>query len=164
MTAEVVNFDVYRTIAEVSVTLTGFIGIVVVLQHRDRHFSQLGLATILGTSLGAVLFSFLPDLLDGVIGLDAAWRVSNGAFGLYHLFLIANHQFRQRSIRANTPVQLAITLASFPVVGLKLAVGLGFLMPWAFEIYLLGLVWCVGISGYLFSMILLDSAKREVRA
>ena len=55
-------------------------------------------------------------------------------------------------------------VASFPVVGLKLAVGLGFLMPWAFEIYLLGLVWCVGISGYLFSMILLESAKREVRA
>jgi hypothetical protein len=40
------NFDSYRTIAEMSVSLTGFIGIVVVLQHRDKSFSQLGLATI----------------------------------------------------------------------------------------------------------------------
>ena len=159
-----INYDAFRVIAEVAVTLTGFIGIVVVLRHRDRPFSRLGLATILGTSIGAVMFSFLPDLLDGVIGVDAAWRVSAGTFGLYHLFLIINHQVRQRSIRANTPVQLAITLASLPVVGLKLAVGLGFLMPWAFEIYYLGLLWCVGIAAYLFAMILFDASDAEVAA
>jgi hypothetical protein len=158
---DTVNYDAFRVIAEVAITLTGFIGIVVVLHHRDRPFSRLGLATILGTSIGAVLFAFLPDLLDGVIGVDAAWRVSAGAFGLYHLFLIVNHQVRQRSIRANTPIQLIITLASLPVVGLKLAVGLGYLMPWAFEIYYLGLLWCVGIAACLFAMILFDANDAE---
>ena len=47
------NFDSYRTIAEISVALTGFIGVVIVLQHRDKPFSRLGLTTILATSLGA---------------------------------------------------------------------------------------------------------------
>jgi hypothetical protein len=98
VTPDTVNYDAFRVIAEVAVTLTGFIGIVVVLRHRDRPFSRLGLATI---------------------------------------------------------------LASLPVVGLKLAVGLGFLMPWAFEIYYLGLLWCVGIAAYLFAMILFDASDAE---
>ena len=153
------NFDSYRTIAEMSVSLTGFIGIVVVLQHRDRSFSQLGLATIFGTSLGAALFSFVPDFLRNFLSPDTAWRVACGTFGLYHLFLIINHQVRQRSIRSNTPVQLAITILSFPVVGLKLAVGLGFLLSYAYDIYYLGLLWLVGIAAYLFAMILFDQPE-----
>jgi hypothetical protein len=37
----------------------------------------------------------------------------------------------------------------------------GFLMPWAFEIYYLGLLWCVGIAAYLFAMILFDASDAE---
>jgi len=66
------NFDSYRTIAEISVGLTGFIGIVLVLQHRDKSFSQLGLATILGTSLGAMMFSFVPEFLLNLFSADNA--------------------------------------------------------------------------------------------
>ncbi len=153
------NFDSYRTIAEMSVTLTGFIGIVVVLRHRDKSFSRLGLATIFGTSLGAAMFSFLPDFLWNFLKPDIAWRVACGSFGLYHLFLIINHQARQRSIRTNTPIQLIITILSFPVVGLKIAVGLGFLLSYAYDIYYLGLLWLVGIAAYLFAMILFDEPE-----
>ena len=103
------NFDSYRTIADISVALTGFIGIILVLQHRDKPFSRLGLTTILGTSLGAMMFSFVPDFLGNFLSADTMWRVACGSFGLYHLFLIINHQAKQRSIRSNTPVQLAIT-------------------------------------------------------
>jgi len=103
------NFDSYRTIADIAVALTGFIGIIIVLQHRDKSFSQLGLSTILGTSLGAMMFSFVPDFLGNFLGSDTTWRVSCGSFGLYHLFLIINHQTRQHSIRSNTPIQLIIT-------------------------------------------------------
>ena len=153
------NFDSYRTIADIAVALTGFIGIILVLKHRDKSFSRLGLSTIFGTSLGAMTFSFVPDFLGNFLGSDTTWRVSCGSFGLYHLFLIINHQARQRSIRSNTPIQLAITLLSFPVVGLKLAVGLGFLLPYAYDIYYLGLLWLIGVTAYLFAMILFDDAE-----
>ncbi len=153
------NFESYRTIADISVALTGFIGIILVLQHRDKSFSRLGLATILGTSLGAMMFSFVPDFLGNFLSSDTTWRVSCGSFGLYHLFLIINHQTRQRSIRSNTPIQLAITLLSFPVVGLKIAVGMGLLLSYAFDIYYLGLLWLVGIAAYLFAMILFDDSE-----
>ena len=153
------NFDSYRTIADISVALAGFIGIILVLQHKDRSFSRLGLSTILGTSLGAMMFSFVPDFLGNFLSAETAWRVACGSFGLYHLFLIINHQARQRSIRTNTPIQLIITLLSFPVVGLKIAVGLGFLLAHAYGIYYLGLLWLVGVSAYLFAMILFDRSE-----
>lgn len=158
------DFDSYRTIAEISVALTGFIAIILVLQHRDKSFSQLGLATILGTSLGAMMFSFVPEFLGNLLSSATAWRVACGSFGLYHLFLIINHQVRQRSIRSNTPVQLAITLLSFPVVGLKIGVGLGFLLTYAYDIYYLGLLWLVGVTAYLFSLILFDESGNPDRA
>lgn len=154
------NFDAYRTIADISVALSGFIGIILVLQHRDKSFAEVGLATIFGTSLGAMMFSFVPDFLAGFLSSDTAWRVACGSFGLYHLFLIINHQVRQRSVRSNTPVQLLITLLSFPVVGLKLAVGLGFLLSYAYDIYFLGLLWLIGVTAYLFALILFDSPEK----
>ncbi len=153
------NFDSFRTIAEISVALTGFIGIIIVLQHRDKSFSRLGLTTILGASLGAMMFSFVPDFLGNFLSSGTTWRLACGSFGLYHLFLILNHQARQRSIRSNTPTQLIITLLSFPVVGLKIAVGLGFLLSHAYDIYYLGLLWLVGITAYLFAMILFDDSE-----
>ena len=35
------NFDAYRTIADISVALSGFIGIILVLQHRDKLFAMI---------------------------------------------------------------------------------------------------------------------------
>ncbi len=153
------NFDSFRTIADISVALTGFIGIIIVLQHRDKSFSRLGLTTILGASLGAMMFSFVPDFLGNFLSSGTTWRLACGSFGLYHLFLILNHQARQRSIRSNTPTQLIITLLSFPIVGLKITVGLGFLLSYAYDIYYLGLLWLVGITAYLFALILFDDSE-----
>ncbi len=46
------NVDVYRTIADMSVALSGFIAVILVLQHRDKSFAELGLATISEHRLG----------------------------------------------------------------------------------------------------------------
>ena len=159
---EAVDFDALRDIAGISVALAGFIGIVLALQHRDVAFMSLGMTTIFGASFGAMMFSLLPDFLSGLLSTETMWRLVCGVFGLYHLFLILQHQYKQRSIRANTPTQLAITLLSFPVVGVKLAVGLGFLLAYAYEIYYLGLLWMVGVSAYLFAMILFDNPRSDI--
>ncbi len=47
------------------------------------------------------------------------------------------------------------------MVGLKLAVGLGHLLAYAYGIYLLGLLWLIGVAGYLFTMILFDDRGRD---
>jgi hypothetical protein len=152
------NFDSYRTVAEVSIALTGFVGIIVILQHKNKSFARLQLVGVLQTTLGAALFSFIPDFLENFLDAEAAWRLACGSFGLYHLYLIVSHQAKQRGIRKNTPFQLALTIASFPVVGLKLAVGLGFLLAYAYDIYYLGLLWFLGVASYMFAVILLDDS------
>lgn len=155
--ADALSLDVISSLAEIAVALAGFIGIVLVIQHRDAAFRALGVTTIFGASFGAMMFSLLPNLFVGLLDSETMWRVICGTFGVYHLYLILQHQLRQRSIRQNTPVQLLITLASFPVVGLKIAVGFGFCLAYAFEIYYLGLLWLLGVSAYLFAMVLFDA-------
>ncbi len=152
------SFDSYHTVAGLAVALTGFTGIVLALQHQDKRFSRVALSSILGTSVGAMLFAFVPELLMNVLSPEASWRVASGSFGLYHLFLIINHQARQLQFRKNTPTQLVVTLLSLPIVGLKIGVGLGFLFSYAYGIYFLGLLWCIGVSAYLFAMILLGES------
>ena len=102
----------------------------------------------------------MPDFLSNFLSSDTARRVACGRFGLHHLFLIINHQVRQRSIRSNTRIQLAITLLSSPVAGLKFAVDPGFLLSHAYDIYYLGLLWLVGVTAYLFAMQLFDESEQ----
>jgi hypothetical protein len=154
------DFEPYYAISNLAVALTGFIGIIVALQYKDHRFSRLALSTIFGTSVGAMLFAYAPVLLQNALGPEMSWRVATGTFGIYHLFLIINHQVRQLQFRANTPVQMVIVLLSVcPVVSLKLAVGMGFLMSYAFDIFLLGLLWCIFIPAYLLAIILLDDTE-----
>jgi hypothetical protein len=53
----------------------------------------------------------------------------------------------------------ASSVSSCPVIGLKLAIGLGFLLSYAYDIYFLGLLWLIGVSAYLFALILFDSPE-----
>ncbi len=150
----------YYTIAQIAITLTGFIAIIIAIQHDDTKFSNLAIVTILGTTVGAMIFSFIPEMLMSITDETTAWRISNGTFGIYHLGLILNHQARQLQFKKNSPVQLIIVLLSiFLVVGLKLAVALGFFLDYANVIFFFGLLWCVFIPLYLFSMIILDINK-----
>ena len=154
------NYEAYYAIANIAVALTGFIGVIIALQYKDRRFSRLALTTIFGTSVGAMLFAFIPELLSNSLGHETSWRIACGTFGLYHLFLIINHQARQLQFKSNTPIQLVIVILSiFPVVSLKLAVGLGFFISFAYDIFLLGLLWCIFIPAYLLARILLESAE-----
>ena len=157
------DFDAYYAISNIAVALTGFIGIIVALKHSDQPFPRLALTTIFATSVGAMLFAYVPELLQKSLGPELSWRVANGIFGLYHLFLIVNHQAHQLRFKANTPVQWVIVILSvFPVVTLKLLVGLGYLMAYAYDIYLLGLLWCVFIPAYLMARILITDTESEV--
>lgn len=156
------NPSAFYTISQIAITLTGFIAVLVALQEGDKRFSRLAVFTIFGTTGGALIFAFLPELLMDVVSVQAAWRISCGTFGFYHLFLIFNHQIRQLQFKKNSPTQLMIVILSiFPVVFLKIAVGFGFFLKYSYEIYLLGLVWCIFIPLYLFSMIILAYTKQN---
>jgi hypothetical protein len=164
-------FETFLIIAQIAVALTGFIGITVTLRHgRDAGFSRLLLASILQTTLGAALFAVVPDFLSHLLTPAVMWRVACGSFGLYHLTIFARHIFRQHSLKQMSAVQRVVTVASVPIIGLKLSVGFGVLVAYAYSIYYLGLVWLLGIACYSFALILFHdehahaSARGERRA
>lgn len=156
------NPSAFYTIAQIAITLTGFIAVLIALQQGDNRFSRLAVVTIFGTTGGALIFAFLPELLINITSEETAWRISCGTFGFYHLFLILNHQIRQLQFKKNSPIQLFIVILSiFPVVFMKIAVGFGYFMNYAYEIFLLGLIWCIFIPLYLFSIIILRYTKQH---
>ena len=156
------SFDTFHSIAEVAATFAGFVGLMVVLMRSDHAFARHLIVDFLYVTLGAVVFAYLPELIAGVGRSDtAAWRISCGSFGAYHLWIYTVSIVRQKTLRPQGPIQLMITIASAPVILLKLAVGAGFLVNHAHEIYFLGLAWLVFIAIYVFSMMVLEETGRE---
>ncbi len=113
-------------------------------------------------TLGNVIFAYLPELIAGVgWSEDTTWRACCGLFGAYHLWIFTASIFRQKVIRPQGPLELTISVVSVPVILLKLAVGGGFGLDYAYEIYLLGLVWLVGIAIFTFSLMVLEEATER---
>jgi hypothetical protein len=151
------HLDSLILIAQISVALTGFVGIIVAIREwHGKGLARLLLASILQTTLGAAFFALIPDPLSHLVSMDSMWRIACGAFGLYHLGIWAQHVVRQRSLATMGAVQKIVTIASMPVIALKLCVGLGFLLRHAYPIYYLGLTWLLGVGCYAFILILFD--------
>ena len=118
------------------------------------------LASILQTTLGAALFAVIPDFLSRLLASAVMWRVACGSFGLYHLIIFGRHILKQRSLKQMNAIQRVVTITSVPVIGLKLTVGLGFLVAYAYSIYYRGLVWLIGIACYSFALILFHDGEQ----
>ena len=72
-------------VAEVGIALAGFSAVVVALGRRSGGPFKAGrLWLLLAQALGAVIFAFVPLLLDAA-GLEpsANWRVTNGAISVF---------------------------------------------------------------------------------
>ena len=74
--------ETLSTVAEVGIAITGFAGIVVAIGHRsDNEWSASAAANLrdlVGASLGAVLFSFVPVWLKAAID-SGDIRVEDGS-------------------------------------------------------------------------------------
>lgn len=156
------SFDTFHSIAEVAATFAGFVGLMVVLMRNDHQFARHLIIDFLFVTLGTVVFAYLPELIAGVgWSEDTTWRIACGSFGAYHLGIYSASNFRQKTIRPQGPMQLTLTVVSAPVILLKLAVGAGFGVNYAYEIYLLGLVWLVSMAIYIFSLMVLEETTQE---
>lgn len=145
--------DSFQTVAEIAVGLTGFVGIIVILQQRLGGYSRVVLLTFLQLTLGAAFFALLPDLLTELLAPENVWRVATGSFGAYHLAIFVQHQWKRWRIWDYGLVQGLVTIASVPVIGLKIGVGLGHFETFAYTIHYLGLLWLLGVACYGFVLI-----------
>ena len=151
------HVEPFDTIAQVAAAFAGFVGVVLAIRSRGGALPRLQMAGFLQTSLGAVAFALLPEFFMELLASEEdAWQLLCGLFGLYHLLVFINYLSKHKNLRKMELIQKSISIASIPVIGLKLVAGAGFLLDHAYSIYHLGLLWLLGVSIFFFSQILLD--------
>ncbi len=163
--------ETLSTVAEVGIAITGFAGIIVAIGRRsDNEWSAAAAANLrdlVGASLGAVLFSFVPVWLDAAIDSpDAVWQVSNGLYGVFRFSYMALVFVSIRRKGESVFPQQAVTL---PLIGVTLGVfhlvaAVGFLREVHYFIFLTGLLWglCIGLIS--FSRLLSDRTASDAAA
>jgi hypothetical protein len=57
------------------------------------------------------------------------------------------------------PVQKVVTIASIPIIAMKVAVGFGLLLSYAYPIYFFGLTWLLGVGSYAFVLLLFGETE-----
>jgi hypothetical protein len=157
-------YDTLLTLAEVSIGLAGFAGIVVVLGRGPGALpaaDSLRLAALVGASLGTLFLSLAPIALNA-LGLSEpeVWRWSSAVmvilavpahlFGVLRIRRIASEMFEV------TPVPMLVTgaflLSANLVAQACNAVG----APWrpSFGVYLSGLILYLGFAAFQFARLL----------
>ncbi len=157
------NFDAFQTIAEISITLAGFVGIIVVLQKDDHGFTKVALVSILVNTVGTAFFAFLPDLLFQLIPEGISWRVSCFIYGSYHVFFMIRHLNLQRELREMSVGLRGMIFGSTMAIILKLSVAAGLLLDWSYVIYYAALIWSLCIAVFFFATLLLETRAESER-
>ncbi|SDK58173.1 hypothetical protein [Microbulbifer yueqingensis] len=139
--------SVLEMLAQVSVTLAGFIGVVLVFLHGGRGSWTQGerntIFHLLFTSLTALGLSIAPLVIQAAFGERLVWRVCMPMLGLVHIggALRASVEFLRGVIAMPTAVVLLVAVGSITIIALSLLVTLGYLSHLAFFTYLLGISW-----------------------
>jgi hypothetical protein len=162
------NSDVLQTLAEVSITLAGFSGLILVFQQGDTAVwgarDKNSIQHLLITSFGAFFASLLPlvsmELFDDA---NTLWRVYNPLVatvlhGLGPTMAIVATSKQEFSI----PKLWAIVLipVSYLILVLSWLTALGFLSSFAATIYLFGIAWLLVVSMSLFVSMIFDKAQQ----
>jgi len=158
-------FETLRSISEVAIALAGFTGIVAVLGQRAGGqwgaLEWLRLRMLLETSLGVVFLSLTPVLLHQLAALQGLiWRLGNGLQALVHAagLLLLYVRFRKLDPSQWTPEERWLSSALVPIsiaiVLFQASAASGSLAPYGFFLYLLGLIYLLGLSALHFVLLL----------
>ena len=110
--------------AQDAAAFAGFVGVVLVILSRGGALPRLQTAGFLQGSLGAVVFALLPEFFVEVLPNEkTTWQLLCGLFGLYHLLIFVNYLSKHKYLKKMGLLQKSISIASIPVIGLKLAAG-----------------------------------------
>ena len=151
MTLEYSN--VLEIMAEVSITLAGFIGVILVFQRGDRgswHSSEKNtMFHLLYTSLGALGLSLLPLLIQaGFNESITIWRICCPILGFVHAGGSTRALLEIKRDDSAIPHHAIYLLSagSLAFLLLTLTIMLGHLQNFAALVYLLGLGWLMSVA------------------
>ncbi len=147
-----------------------------VLGHRSlgewRPNDKTAVLILLTSSLGVVLFGFVPDLGAAArLAPSTAWRVSTSLFASYHLVVILASlgALRRSFARGETllgpkPLRAPLFAGGISIIVGQYLTAAGYLVPWLFFFYLLGMLWLLGIATVMFAVLLLEASSSKPAA
>ena len=149
--------SILTTVAEVSIALAGFTGVVAVLGNRRNHDwspeERLQLRTLVETSLTALFASFAPSVLYLVLTSEpAVWRSANLFLGALHLANLVAFLRRTTDARPTTSQKALLVIGVAVILFHFLAAG--GLVPWYILIFVVGLLQQVFIAALNFVLML----------
>ena len=149
--------SVLTTVAEVSIALAGFTGVVAVLGNRRKHSwtpeERLQLRTLVETSLTALFASFAPSVLYLALTSEPAiWRSANLFLGALHLANLVAFLLRTKEAKPTSSQKglLGIGIATI-LAHILASAGV---LPWYVLIFMLGLLQQVFIAALNFVLLL----------
>jgi len=157
--------EILQTIAEISIALTGFTGVVAFFGDRGRGtWSSADLwrfSNLLHLSISTLLFSFTPILLVK-LGVDVAgaWRLSSALMAAHFAFVTVQVGRSFRALPENdrpeiVPLIAGLLFGSQAIVFLLLvASAAGVVYSGESAPVLVALVWRIGMTAYQFVMLL----------
>jgi hypothetical protein len=161
--------DALPTVAEIAITLSGFIGLIVVFKPvsaaswSDEERARVVFVLVLCSLI--LLCALLPFALSGLALSDAAiWGAPLLVFGSGNLFLIISMLFRIRAGR----VHIQFPLISWPILAtwilLTVAIlwsGLGLFWPFSPGLLLLGTLWSLLIGAVTLTALMAQTMRHD---
>ncbi len=149
--------SILSTVAEVSVALAGFTGVVAVLGHRRKHDwtaeERLQLRTLVETSLTALFASFAPSVLYLIVTSEpAVWRSANLFLGALHLANLVAFLRRTKEAKPTTS-QIGLLVVGIVIILAHFLASAG-VLPWYILIFVIGLLQQVFIAALNFVLLL----------
>lgn len=149
--------SILTTVAEVSIALAGFTGVVAVLGNRRKHDwtadERLQLRTLVETSLTALFASFAPSVLYLVITSEpAVWRTANLVLGTMHLANLVAFLRRAKEAKP-TASQKSLLVVGIAIILAHFLASAG-MLSWYVMIFMIGLLQQVFIAALNFVLLL----------
>jgi hypothetical protein len=149
--------SILSTVAEVSIALAGFTGVVAVLGNRRKHDwtpeERLQLRTLVETSLTALFASFVPSVLDLITTSEpAVWRSANFVLGTLHLANLVAFLRRAKEAKP-TASQKGLLVVGIGVILAHYLASAG-VLPWYILIFVIGLMQQIFIAALNFVLLL----------
>lgn len=143
--------DSLQTIAEISIGLAGFSGLIVALRKNPGPLTDVQkyrLKILFAMTFGAMFLSLLPDLLlNFAVPDERIWFDASAAMFTYSLFFVIWNITGARRVARVAPeifhwvVFSSVTAGHIIVLLLQLAVITGFIGERAPAVFTLGLIW-----------------------
>ena len=149
--------SILTVVAEVSIALAGFTGVVAVLGNRRNHDwspeERLQLRTLVETSLTALFASFAPSVLYLALTSEpAVWRSANLFLGMLHLANLVAFPRRATDARPTASQKGLLVVGVAMILAHFLAAG--GLIPWCVLIFVVGLLQQIFIAALNFVLML----------